>query len=107
MSTSSTAEDIRHMPDRPQQDQGVVFAAIDLLKGKVVERHEDGCQGDEQDDEVEEDAEVVNPQHVVESEAGKLRLRLVDGGGDGGKRAEGGKHSETLAAAPRRAAAPQ
>ncbi len=58
---------------RSEQDQGVVFAVIDLLEGKVVERHEDGRQGDEQDDEVEEDAEVVDPQHVTEAEAGKLQ----------------------------------
>ncbi len=48
---------------------------------------------------MEEDAEVVDPQHVIEAEAGKLRLRLVDGGGDGGNGSKGGKHAQTLAAA--------
>ena len=56
---------------RAEQDQSVVFAMIDLLEGQVVERHEDGGQGDQQDHDVEEDAEVIDPDHVAEAEAGK------------------------------------
>jgi hypothetical protein len=72
---------------------------IDLLEGKVVERHEDGGEGDEQNYQVEEDAEVIHMQHVVETEACVLGLRLIDGCRDGGESAEGGKDSQSLAAA--------
>ena len=84
---------------RAEQDQRVVLAVIDLLEGQVVERHEDGGQGDQQDHDVEEDAEVIDPDHVAEAEAGIGRLGLAVGGGQGDQDAEGGEDAQTLAAA--------
>ncbi len=90
--------------DRAQEDEGVVFATIDLLQGEVVQRHEDGRQGDNQDDEVKEDAEVIDPQHVMEAVSGKLGLRLVEGCGDGDEHAKGSEDAKRLCGCVRRAA---
>ncbi len=87
--------------DRAKKNQGVILAVINLLEGQIVERHQDGGQRNEQNHEMEEDAEVIDPQHVVEAEAGELRLRLVECGCNGSEHAEGGEDSEPFAAAAR------
>ena len=44
ISTSSTADDIRHHADGAEQNQAVVFPGADLLHFHVLERSEDDDQ---------------------------------------------------------------
>ena len=74
ISTSSTADDISIMPTVPNRIEAVVFARADALHFEIFERSQRDHQRDQQHNKMEEDAEGIDADAVVEGAAVVVRL---------------------------------